>query len=224
MLQHVVVAKFKPETSQEEREEIVAALRALPGQIAEIRRFEVGLDVLHSERSYDFALVGVFDDLDALKRYQAHPDHVPLAQRLRAAVVSLIAVDYEPEAPRPRYDGIIQGVAEKLMEDERLRSNLADDEANFLLKWAIERVKGRVSSAPDEDTAHQTVQAEIARLHPAMVKINALLAGDKAPSVVSAIQVLGVSGAKSAISGTLDRKSFIQAMTSHLVEEWDKSA
>ena len=95
MLQHVVVAKFKPETSQDEREEIVAALRTLPGKVVDIRRFKVGLDVLHSERSYDFALVSTFDDLDALKCYQAHPRHVPLAQRLRAASQNLIAVDYE---------------------------------------------------------------------------------------------------------------------------------
>jgi hypothetical protein len=95
MIQHVVVAKFKSETSQEERAEIVVALRALPGKIAGIRRYEVGLDVLHTERSYDFALVSAFDDLEALKRYQVHPDHVPVAQRLRAASQSLIAVDYE---------------------------------------------------------------------------------------------------------------------------------
>jgi hypothetical protein len=98
MLQHVVVARFKVDTSQQERSEIVAGLRALPGKIAEIRHFEVGLDMLHAERSYDFALVSAFDDLEALKRYQAHPEHVPLAQRLRAASQGIIAVDFDPAA------------------------------------------------------------------------------------------------------------------------------
>jgi hypothetical protein len=122
------------------------------------------------------------------------------------------------------YDQVIQRAAEKLMEDERLRSNLTDDEANLLLNWAIEWVKRRVSAAPDEATACQTAQAEIARLRPAMAKINDLLAGDKTPSLVNAIQILGLSGAKSVISGTLDCKSFIKAVTSHLTEEWSKSS
>jgi len=43
-------------------EKIVAALRILPGKIAEIRRMEVGLDELHSEWSYDFAWVSTAVD------------------------------------------------------------------------------------------------------------------------------------------------------------------
>jgi len=95
MLYHVVVAKFKKGTSQQEIAEIVAALRALPPRISEIRHYQVGLDVLHSARSYDFALVSAFEDLATLERYRAHPDHAPLAQRLRAASASVIVVDFE---------------------------------------------------------------------------------------------------------------------------------
>ena len=95
MIHHIVMAKFKEGTPQQEITGIVTALRALPPRIPEIRHYEVGLDVLHSARSYDFALVSAFDDLAALGRYRAHPEHVPVAQRLQAASQSMIAVDFE---------------------------------------------------------------------------------------------------------------------------------
>ena len=94
MLHHIIVAKFKEGTPQPEIAEIVAALRALPPQIPEIRHYQVGLDVVHSVRSYDFALVSAFDDLAALERYRVHPKHVPVAQRLQAVCQNLIAVDF----------------------------------------------------------------------------------------------------------------------------------
>ncbi len=94
MIRHIVVVRFQEGTSQEEKEAIVAALRALPDKISEIRQYEVGLDVVHSARSYDFGLISAFDDLEALKRSQGHPAHVPVAQRLQAASASVIAVDY----------------------------------------------------------------------------------------------------------------------------------
>jgi hypothetical protein len=95
MIRHIVVAKFQEGTPQQEITEIVAALRALPSRIPEIRHYQVGLDVLHSARSYDFALVSAFDDLAALEHYGAHPDHVPVAQRLRAISTSMVTVDLE---------------------------------------------------------------------------------------------------------------------------------
>ena len=95
MFQHIVVVKFKEGTPQTERAGIVAALQALPSKIAEIRRYEVGLDILHSARSYDFALVGGFDDQAAFERYRAHPEHVRLAQQLKDISQNLIAVDLD---------------------------------------------------------------------------------------------------------------------------------
>jgi len=95
MIHHIVVARFKEGTPQQEAAEIVAALRVLPSRIPEIRHYQVGLDILHSARSYDFALVSAFDDLAALERYRAHPDHVPVAQRLQAVSQNMIAVDFE---------------------------------------------------------------------------------------------------------------------------------
>lgn len=95
MLKHVVFMKFKKETTDEAIQDLEKSLAALPGAIAEIKQYEFGRDMLHTERSYDFALVSAFEDLEALKRYQVHPDHVVVLGKVRAMVESILAVDFE---------------------------------------------------------------------------------------------------------------------------------
>ncbi|MHC1743152.1 MAG: Dabb family protein [Syntrophobacteraceae bacterium] len=95
MLKHVVFMKFKPEATEDAIQDLEESLAALPGAIPEIKQYEFGRDVLHTERSYDFALVSAFENLDALKRYQVHPDHVVVLNKVRALVESILAVDFE---------------------------------------------------------------------------------------------------------------------------------
>lgn len=95
MLKHVVFMKFKPGTPAEAIRDLERSLGALPAVIPEIKQYEFGPDVLRSERSYDFALVSAFEDLDALKRYQVHPDHVVVLNKVRAMCDSILAVDFE---------------------------------------------------------------------------------------------------------------------------------
>ncbi|MGE5140139.1 MAG: Dabb family protein [Rudaea sp.] len=94
MLTHIVVVKLKPGTEREKAERVVADLRGLRGRIPEIREFQVGEDVIHSPRSFDYALVARFDDVAALKRYQQHPDHVPVAAALQAMAEQMVSVDF----------------------------------------------------------------------------------------------------------------------------------
>ncbi len=94
MIKHIVLVKFKQGTPRSEIEKIIEGLRGLPGRIPEIRGYEVGEDVVHSPRSFDLAIIGRYDDLDALKRYQDHPAHVPIATALRAVSEQMVAVDF----------------------------------------------------------------------------------------------------------------------------------
>ena len=94
MLKHIVLVKFKSETPASIIAEIAEALRALEPVIPEIRAYEVGLDTLHEARSLDLAVVAQFDDVDALRRYQAHPRHVPVLDQLKANAQQIVAVDY----------------------------------------------------------------------------------------------------------------------------------
>ncbi len=94
MLRHIVLFKWKPNVSREERDKLIADLKSLPLKIDVIRAYEVAEDVLHEPRSFDLAVMALFDDVEMLRRYQAHPEHVPIATRLRESGVQSVAVDY----------------------------------------------------------------------------------------------------------------------------------
>ena len=95
MIKHIVFMKFKEGTANEAIVDIEKSLGALPGRIQEIRSYEFGRDVVRSDRSYDFALVSEFTDLEALDRYGLHPDHQAVVQKLTAVCSSILAVDFE---------------------------------------------------------------------------------------------------------------------------------
>lgn len=94
MLKHVVLFKFNPETSDTEIDRLVDGLAALPEQIDEIREFVFGRDIVGSERSYDFALVSMFDDLPAMQRYQVHPEHQKVIAHVKTICSNVVAADF----------------------------------------------------------------------------------------------------------------------------------
>jgi quinol monooxygenase YgiN len=95
VIKHIVFFRFKPEVTQAERDEFIAMLRALPERISEVLTLEVGVDVVHSPRSFDAALVSTFADLPALDTYAKHPEHQPVLARARDICAQVAAVDYE---------------------------------------------------------------------------------------------------------------------------------
>lgn len=95
MLKHVVFFNFKPEATEAEIIDLEKSLAALPDAIPEIKGYEFGRDIVKSERSYDFALVSSFEDLEAMRRYQTHPDHVVVIDKVRGLCDSVLAVDFE---------------------------------------------------------------------------------------------------------------------------------
>ena len=94
MLTHVVLFKFKAETTAEQIAQLEAGLKGLPALIAEIREFRVGRDVIRSERSYDLGLVSAFDDLAAMQRYQVHPAHQEVVALVKSLCSGVVAVDF----------------------------------------------------------------------------------------------------------------------------------
>ena len=97
MITHIVFFKFKdghPENIAKARE----MLLNLKGKIPQLLHLEVGVDVLHTERSYDLALVSKFNSLEDLQAYQIHPLHVEVAEYLATVREAVAAVDYEVEA------------------------------------------------------------------------------------------------------------------------------
>ena len=97
MLTHIVIWKYKPEVSDEQRREHVARLRALDGRIPEIRSFAVGSDVLGLPRSYHTGLVATFSDRAGLEAYNVHPEHQAVVELGRAISEHVASVDFEDD-------------------------------------------------------------------------------------------------------------------------------
>lgn len=93
MITHIVFFKLADAANVPATAEL---LRSMDGKIAELRHLEVGSDMLHTERSYDIALVTRFDSLEALQAYQVHPYHAgTVVPHMKAVCSSIVAVDYE---------------------------------------------------------------------------------------------------------------------------------
>ena len=94
MIKHVVLIKFKPEVTSEQIAEMKKSLAALPAVIPEIKGYDFGEDV-RPEKTLDFALVSIFDDMAAVKRYSVHPEHVTVAKHIRSLCEGLQIIDFE---------------------------------------------------------------------------------------------------------------------------------
>ncbi len=94
MLTHIVLFKLKDSRNAQKASDMLLGMK---GKIPQLRHLETGIDVLHSERSYDIALVTKFDSLDDMKLYQAHPAHVEVLKYMTEVRESSVTVDYETE-------------------------------------------------------------------------------------------------------------------------------
>jgi hypothetical protein len=56
--------------------------------------YELGRDVLHTERSYDFAIVALFANEEALQRYQKHPEHLKVSEKIKRLCEGVVTVDF----------------------------------------------------------------------------------------------------------------------------------
>ena len=94
MLNHVVLMKFKKEITEEAIQELENLLEELPNKVFEIHSYEFGRDIIHSHRSYDFALLSLFANIESLQRYQAHPDHQTVLGKIESICESVFVVDF----------------------------------------------------------------------------------------------------------------------------------
>ena len=95
MIRHIVLFKLKNPTPAEcnRAKEVLLSMR---GKVPEIVDIEVGVDFLHSERSYDVALQVTVADRAALDAYQCDPYHVGAVKpHMHAARSGSVAIDYE---------------------------------------------------------------------------------------------------------------------------------
>ena len=98
MVRHIVMWKFRATAEGRTREENLSKakvlLESLKNHIPEIRSLEVGIDVSHTDSSYDLVLLSEFTDARALSAYQKHPAHVDVVEFLRKVHGGRIIVDH----------------------------------------------------------------------------------------------------------------------------------
>lgn len=95
MMKHIVMFKRLAHIAQHpEREaELVAQMRALPGEIGFIRDWSVSANELDRPICWDYVLESTFDDREAVERYLPHPAHMKLVQALKT-YFEWVACDY----------------------------------------------------------------------------------------------------------------------------------
>ena len=93
MIKHVVCFKLKEGESKEKAKEVLLSMK---GKVPTIRSIEVGIDELHSARSYDIILEVLLEDFDALKEYQADEYHCSVVKKhMHAVRESSISIDFK---------------------------------------------------------------------------------------------------------------------------------
>ncbi len=93
MIKHIVCFKLK-DNSKEECEKARDILLSMKGNVPMIEDIEVGIDFLHSQRSYDLILQVVLKD-GMLDAYQNDPYHCSVVKKhMHAVRESSVAVDY----------------------------------------------------------------------------------------------------------------------------------
>ena len=99
MIRHIVMWKFKETAEGNTKEEnmriVKESLFSLVGVIDEIKKMEIGVDLMHTAASMDLALITEFDTLDTLHTYAVHPEHVKVADFVRKVTETRVVLDSE---------------------------------------------------------------------------------------------------------------------------------
>lgn len=95
MIRHIVCFKLK-DNSPEECEKAANILKSMEGNVELIREIEVGVDFLHSHRSYDVILQVVLDDAKALENYQKDDYHCSVVkEHMHKVTQTSVSMDYQ---------------------------------------------------------------------------------------------------------------------------------
>lgn len=99
MIRHIVMWKFREsaegKSKRQNMETVRDRLMALPPTIPEIRRIEIGFDIVGSDMSYDMVLLTEFYSMADLEHYKHHPDHVAVSEYVAKVREARVVVDCE---------------------------------------------------------------------------------------------------------------------------------
>lgn len=99
-VQHIVLFKFKPETTAEKVKEIVAAFEALPSQISQIKGFKWGTNNSpeNLNKGLTHAFILTFDNEKDRDAYLPHPAHKAFGGIVGPWLAEVTVVDFTDQA------------------------------------------------------------------------------------------------------------------------------
>lgn len=94
MIKHIVCFKLK-DNSIENCQKTRDILMSMKDKVSLLKDIQVGIDFLHSERSYDIILETLLEDEKALEAYQNDPYHCDVVKKHMHEVRSAsVSIDY----------------------------------------------------------------------------------------------------------------------------------
>lgn len=94
MIKHLVLFALKDSDNKIEKcQEIKSALLRLLTTVPELISMEVGINE-NPDELYDISLIAHFNNMDGLKAYANHPDHLAVAQTIRQVLEKRAGIDF----------------------------------------------------------------------------------------------------------------------------------
>ena len=95
MGKHVVMWRIQPEDKAAKIAKLKGMLLGLKSTVPSIRNLEVGVNWNEEPTAWDVVLVSDFEDRAGLDAYQKHPEHVKVAEYLKAVRTDRAVADYD---------------------------------------------------------------------------------------------------------------------------------
>jgi hypothetical protein len=95
VFRHVALFRFTDESTTDQRQAMLDALRTLPAKIPELRAYDVSLDARLADGNWHASVVADFDDEEGWRTYTADPEHQRiLAELIRPIMAERAAVQH----------------------------------------------------------------------------------------------------------------------------------
>jgi Stress responsive A/B Barrel Domain len=96
MIRHNVLFKWKPETTDEEKQRVATELAKLPSIVPSLRAFASGPDAGLAQGNFDFTASADFDDEAGFFAYRDDPAHREIVERYILPITAQrVAVQFE---------------------------------------------------------------------------------------------------------------------------------
>lgn len=95
MIDHLVFFAVRDDTTQEDVEDLLNAIRDLKNTVPGVVDLSAGEDFSGRSGGYTHAFFVRFESREGLQGYMQHPDHLAIVEKLEERTTGRIVADYE---------------------------------------------------------------------------------------------------------------------------------